>query len=64
MIDLEKSCTKYAVYEVFNTDDFEYEKLLYIYDDFEDAKVVVLSFVTNKRRMKIREFVAEICDEE
>ena len=71
MIDMQNTTTKYALYEVFQLDagqqaiesTIPYEKLLHIYDDFSDAKIVAVSFAKSNRQMKIREFVTEMLDE-
>ena len=62
MIDMQNTTTKYALYEMID-DVVIYEKLLHIYDDFNDAKIVAVSFSESNRKMKIREFVTEMLDE-
>ena len=62
MINMNDTTTKYALYEVID-DGVMYEKLLRIYDEFSDAKIVAVSLAKSDRRMKIREFVTEMLDE-
>ena len=62
MINMNDTTTKYALYEMID-DDVMYEKLLHIYSEFSDAKIVAVSLAKSDRRMKIREFVTEMLDE-
>tara|TARA_R110001583_G_scaffold158024_1_gene309940 strand:- start:308 stop:502 length:195 start_codon:yes stop_codon:yes gene_type:complete len=63
MINMQDTTTKYALYEMIEDDVVIYEKLLHIYEEFSDAKIVAVSFAKSNRQMKIREFVTEMLDE-
>lgn len=62
-IDIQKTESYYALYDIIDEDTFVYEKLLTIFDNFQDAKKATILLASNGKDVKIREFKSMMVDE-